>query len=726
MTMQFELTEWGGRFPDRPYYPMYLGNGVDALLINVMGSGDYNGEYLDDDMGACYTYLRNLGWYKSDRRTHTGTRLVYGTLFPHLEFAADCLINGDAMVPRSVRQYFSPTRATLTTFFEQLDHDTLEWLKVRVTTFLTAGHVLVEHYDVLEAPASGTGFVFILSSPLHPYCDYYKPLMRMDRLELNARAGESLIEYRYAFEGFHGAAFSWFDLPCAAAREIRDAEQGTAIGKTTTTSLRRGQSVTRYLAVVDNEDAADVEAEWRRLLAECRALGYEALKARHQEDWAGYFGASRVRIPDPAVQHVYELGRYLIRAVQHPRSGFTPIGNLPHLWQGVMFWDSSFALEALLGCGNSAEANRMIAHLQRLMPLARDCARRQGARGARLEWTVTSRAFTDYGGPTAQFHNNAVWARAAFLCYAYTGDRAVLAGHVGLMEDYLLFMVDHCLTENGPALVVGSCQGVDESVSNKKTNDTWTNAVTLKALMLYRDALGILDRPSAIPDLDRVIDRLQLGLEQNVDAGGVLQSFAGGRLPNFGSLIFHLFPAHRALRPTLLKMMENHDPEMGLYNFHGVNRYAEKMFPWANFWAARLWSQAGDPNAGMLLKNALKAVNYFGALPERIYYHGELYNNWLTTAHSAMIWALNGILAHAEGEILRLLSGAEPAWKDADFAGLHAGEGLVVSAAIRNGALQKLEIENRSDRTRRIALLVGEDPAPRELTLAPGRNVFRS
>jgi hypothetical protein len=150
------------------------------------------------------------------------------------------------------------------------------------------------------------------------------------------------------------------------------------------------------------------------------------------------------------------------------------------------------------------------------------------------------------------------------------------------------------------------------------------------------------------------------------------------------------------------------------------------MFPWANFWAARLWSQAGDPNAGMLLKNALKAVNYFGALPERIYYHGELYNNWLTTAHSAMIWALNGILAHAEGEILRLLSGAEPAWKDADFAGLHAGEGLVVSAAIRNGALQKLEIENRSDRTRRIALLVGEDPAPRELTLAPGRNVFRS
>ena len=67
----------------------------------------------------------------------------------------------------------------------------------------------------------------------------------------------------------------------------------------------------------------------------------------------------------------------------------------------------------------------------------------------------------------------------------------------------------------------------------------------------------------------------------NVDKCGVLQSFQGGRVPHFGSFIFDMFPEHPALIPTIEKMMENYDPEIDAYNFHGVSRYAEKAFPWS-------------------------------------------------------------------------------------------------------------------------------------------------
>jgi len=141
--------------------------------------------------------------------------------------------------------------------------------------------------------------------------------------------------------------------------------------------------------------------------------------------------------------------------------------------------------------------------------------------------------------------------------------------------------------------------------------------------MDYRDAARELQRKPVISGLDEVIRKLTAGLEKNMDAKGVMQSFQGGRLPHWGSLIFDLFPGHPALKPTLAKMMENYDPGMKLYNFHGVTRYAEKCFPWGNYWAARNFSRVGDPAAHQLLANALESVNYFGAIPERVFYTGS-------------------------------------------------------------------------------------------------------
>lgn len=715
--MGFEHTEWGGRFPRNPYFPMALANGVDAVLINIMGSGDTSTEICDLEKGACYSFLRSVGWYKSDRRVREGEDIVYGNVFPLLEFSSAPVLNGDTIEPRNVRQYFDSEKATLHTFVEQVDNRTLEWLRVKITTFMTRDHVLVERYEVLDAPRSGAAFAFFLGAPSRPYLALHRPVVQMDRVTLEIHNAESLMRYDYAFQRFSGRAYSWFTGPAGPCEHMEDRGRGWVLGRMSTAPLRAGQSVTRYLAVVDNEDDADYPLALERLYDRCRQQGYDAVRTEHEREWREYFETCRIRLPDPAVQHVYDVSRYLIRANHNPHSGFQPVGIFPYLWQGVMFWDASFMREAFLTCGNRTEANRIMEHLRGLLPAARALAGKMNARGARIEWTVTSRDMTPYSPPGNQFHNNAAWAHQIFLAYPYTGDRGLLERWIDMAEELLLFMTDHCLEDCGDHIVVAKCMGIDESYSNKKTNDTWTNAITLKALMEYRTALRLLGRSSAIPALDRIITGLSAGLDKNVDSGGVLQSFHGGGLPHWGSLIFDLFPDHPARLPTLGKMMENHDPDMDLYNFHGVTRYGEKSFPWATYWAARCFALAGDSRAGMLLNNAVSSVNYFGGIPERVYYHGELYNNWCATAHGAMILAVNGILAAASPTTLRLMSGADPEWRDVSFENIHAGHGLVVSADIAGGRLKSVDVKNLLPEKREIEIIAEDGKEKRRLKI---------
>ncbi len=640
--MKIETTPWGSRLPDKPYYPLYLGNGVDAMLINLLGSGDCWFELMHTDYGAPLPTQKAPGWYKCDRRTKTGIDLVYGILFPLFEFASTPFLNGDLAVPRTGRQYFDPRQATLTTFYEQLDNETLEWMKVKVTTFLTKEHVLVEHYEFLETPKAGAAIVFFLNSPSEVYLHLYDRVVKMDRASLKVDPQHSLMRYDYGFQKYRGGARSWCDCECVSGSANEKKKEAFVHGRLQTRPLHKGESFTRYLVAIDNEDAGNYRRALAATVAQCRQLGYRRIRDRHQQEWRDYFATSRIKIPDPATAFVYEVSRYVLRANLHP-SGFLPMANLPYLWQGVMFWDAGFAVAALLAAGNHAEARRVVENLHTYRALGRAEAKRHGARGMRLEWTVERDQFTKYPFLTKQVHNNAWWAHTIYAVYQATGDRRFLRRNFPLMEELLVFLTDAFLEDRGDHTIVRRCQGVDESVTREKVNDTWTCAVTLRALMDYRQAAQILKRRPLIENLDEIIRKLTAGLEKNVDAHGVMQSFRGGRLPNFGSLIFDLFPDHPALKPTLRRMMKNYDSGMKLYNFHGVTRYAEKAFPWANYWAARCFARVGDPTAHKLLRNAVESVNCFGGVPERVFYHGELVNHWFLTGHAALVWAANGL-----------------------------------------------------------------------------------
>lgn len=719
--MKIHSTPRGACFPGQPYFPVYLGNGVDAALINLLGSGDAWWEQVDH--GAPLPLQRSPGWFKSDRRVRRGTDLVYGILFPLFEFASAPWLNGDRAVPKNCSQVFDPRTATVTTGYEQRDHDTGEWMKARVTTFLTRAHVLVERYEVLAAPREGVAFHFVLNSPSEPHLRIYERPVTMDRAALRVDPRHSWMAYDYAIEGHRGGARSWCDVACEAGEASRRAGKTFVHGWLRTRALRRGEAFTRYLAAVDHLDERDWRGALARTMNACRRLGYARLRARHGAEWKAYFDTCRVEVPDPRLSHVYDVSRYLLKANLDP-SGFLPIGNFSYLWQGAMFWDAGFAVLAWLGAGNLAEARRALTHLRVYLPEARRLARRRGLRGARLEWTVERDRFTRYPFFVTQVHNNAFWAHVIAAYAAHAGDRRFLQEMFPLMEELLEFVVDGFLEKRGDHLIVRRCEGVDESMSREKVNDTWTCAVTLRALMDYREAARRLGRPPRIETLDEIIPALRRGLDRNVDRAGVLQSFQGGKIPHWGSLVFDLFPRHRALKPTLRKMMENRDPVSGGYNFHGLNRYAEKSFPWASYWAARILTRAGDLRAGKILQATARSVNFFGGIPERVYYHGEFFKHWCMTCHAAMAWAVHGMLANADGQTLRVLGGAPRAWRDVRFAGIHAGEGLIVSGRVRGGRLRELRVENLHASPREVALVVGGARDGRRLRLRAGSNRF--
>jgi len=715
---RFERNQYGVCFPDRQYHPVYLANGIDGMMINMLGSGDSWWEHNDYASMLPLQYCQ--GWYKTDRRTHTNTELVYGRMIPLFEFSSTALINNDIIVPKNYRQFFNPQTAVITTFYSQVDNETLEELEVEITTFLTTNHTLVEHYRFLKTPSSGAAIQFFVNAPSKPRLEIYSEPVQMDSASIESIKSQSLIKYRFAFENLKGVAYSWMD--CQACEENRDqTEKGRFVsGWIRSCRMKTGQSFTRYLIAVDNLDAPDYETEAEKILNERKKSSFAVSFNKHVKEWEKYFSKSVLDIPDSSISCIYDVSRYVIKANLHP-SGFLPVGIMPYLWQGVMFWDSCFSVMAMLGCGNIEEARNVLEHLAIYMTEARKKARAYNAKGARLEWTVEKEKFTDYGFMVKQIHNNAMWAHTIFSFFNYTDDRQFLKKMFPIAEELLLFVVDAFIEDKGSYMIISRCEGVDESTVIEKINDTWTCAITLKALIEYRDVSRILKTKTSIKNIDVIIEKLTAGLNMNIDKNGVMQSFQGGKLPHWGSLIFDLFPDHASVKPTIKKMMENYDREMDLYNFHGVTRYAEKMFPWTNYWVARILSLQGDETSMKILENAVKWTNYFGGIPERVFYHKELFNNWLLTAHSAMVWALNGMLANASGNTLRVLNPLKK-WKNACFKNIYAGNGLVVSAEMKDCKVSNLSVKNLTKQNKQITLIIGPDKKNLSVMLKPGEN----
>lgn len=715
---ELEMTEWGGRLPQQRYFPLYLGNGRDAMLINIMGSGDGHWERPIRSANPLSRLLNN-GWYRADRREFAQSDLVYGQLIPFVEFSAGPLMRGEEIVPRELRQYFDPRSATLTTFFGQQDNRTEQWLRYRSQTWLTAEGLLVQTVTFLEVPECGVQYLFTMGEPSPDYQNAKVPLVRPDDVEFLSERGGQLIRYRARWE--QGTALGFSLLGGASvdrSREItyhrpacRETEQVTVL-------CAAGETVWRILSVQDTKEGEDAASRCQDSLERIEQLGIAGLREAHCEEWATYFGTCAVELPDPTAQYLYEVSRYVIKANLHP-CGHLPMGNLPSHWQGAMFWDASFGHQALAGCGNLTEAATIGNHLLSLENEGRKRAASLGSPGIRIEWTVNLFDFSSYDPPCRQIHNNAVWAHCFFVL-ADSHGKPLDTPTLTYVRDLLVFLVDQLLPGQGEAAPL---IGIDESYSDPKPNDTWSIAVTLKALEDYETYCRSHDLSPQIPRLTDAMTHLRELLAGNTDADGILQSFTGGKIPHWGSLVFDLFPDSAAALPTLEKMSRNYCPDFHLFNFHGLNRYAERAFPWANNWVARSLGRMARPEALHYWLNNTRSTNLFGGVPERVFYHGENYIEWCMTGHASQVWALNAMLANFRDGTLTLLGGIDPAlWSSLSFENLHVGGGLAVSLVLEDGTLRVLRIHNLSRDNHPLVLAAPHHGYHETALLAPGWN----
>lgn len=105
-----------------------------------------------------------------------------------------------------------------------------------------------------------------------------------------------------------------------AATSDGPAPQVTAAGRRVICDLNDGvtQPTTIYLTIVTNRDAADPLKEASRRLTEARRLGWDALRAAHQDWWHKYWSASQVVIDDADVERPWYVANYLCASMMRP------------------------------------------------------------------------------------------------------------------------------------------------------------------------------------------------------------------------------------------------------------------------------------------------------------------------------------------------------------------------------------------------------------------------
>jgi hypothetical protein len=705
----------GAVFPARPYYPLLAANGTDAILIGLAG-------FPDDPNWRCYSMQlpsrASLGWYKTARKDYLYANRRYGvsSYGTSVALAAPTTLltvgKENNLGVRHPQQFFDPRKRVLTTTFELHESRGTVPAKIRVTTFLTDEHLLIEHYEVLQAPQSGFRLGFQLDTPnatdLDELCVYPQATI-FETMPAGFR-------FRYSYESPEipdGVAATWTD---AGGCEIEWEGKRPVIERTPI--LPEGATLTHYVAVVDAGDAPDFCGEVDRLREKTLALGYEEILREHLRQADARRDVARVHLPEKALEYLYEYSLYVLDASFDRASGFLPMGILPTCWQNAMFWDSWFASMAWLGSNRGDRAKKLSEFYRNKLPEARMLAQEMNCGGARFAWTTNRDHFEPNAERVMQFHNNAVIALQCLQVYEFFGDEEFLREYFDVVEQALIFLTEKLVRIEDGVACLRDCAGLDESTSDLKGTDTWTAATYVKALELYLEACQKLRRPPFQPTLDEIAVRVREALGRNVDAEGVLQSFAGGLSPHWGSLIFHLFPDH-ASRHRTIDALSKYDTELDSYNSHGVAGYRGRIFTWTEFWIARILASDELPAGWERLRQCAKFADVFGSFPERVFYHGELLKQPFLSAHAAYLWAVNSLLVNRRGERLAVLTNLPEGWADLSFENITTPDGLKASATLEKSRISHLEIVNLNQETHTVHLaLPGE--AVRVLALQPG------
>jgi hypothetical protein len=692
----------------KDYYPCFLGNGLDAVLIGPTGA--MTSEAINGP-DRCY-------WYKSDcyygderpalpvphrwyRKEVEKTPRAIGSwyeLAPLGRVWYELRLGGAPLGVTSVWQSFDPRTASLET--------TLDFggLTARLTTFLHARLPLLAIR--LRCSQEMTASFWAGGGPWIPTAEDADPFTAY-----TVEAGPVQVA-RYHIGALAGRHLLWLAAPPDSygvdGREVWLA--------------RTDRDFICYFSVADDRDAVDVDA----VRAEVSSIGFDDLLAEHQTIWKTRAGESSLDVPNASIQRFYDFSQYYFRAIQNPVSGGIPVGNLRQTWSSHVFWDSFFVARAILEANRLGCARAHCGFFERTIEHAREHAASDfQAAGLKWDWELTHRGQPAYGEDwihvKEQVHNNAAYSNILWDYWRFTRDRTALTDLYPLLKGIATFFLGAIVVESEGSYELRPLVGVRESAV-KVPYDTLTVAGTIRLLRNAAGAARALgrDEPFAFR-CERVAQGL-VPLAERLYNGQFFPTHAATDEMSLGSLA----PAYP------MEVLTANDPRIvstaRAYRSHATDlftRSGDVHSPWVAGVLATTCARFGDGDtAWELLRKSEPALNVHGGCAEFVSDEGRWNIQYFSTAHGALCSALHNLVLQSRGDELVVCPSLPGGWGACHFRDLRADGFLVTCDLDYRDRRARVTLKNDTTETQTRTLRLGNEATT--VTLQPGETVEQS
>lgn len=481
--------------------------------------------------------------------------------------------------------------------------------------------------------------------------------------------------------------------------------------------------------------AADSDRKAIDVIRRSRAEGVDGLRRRHEAWWADYWRVSALSVPDSRLENLYYAEMYKLGCSTRPDGWPITLQGLWTLDGRIPPWSGDYHLDM-----NVEESfwpiytsNRLDLgfslydfFLECLPRFQKNCREFFGFDGAWAGCALGPKGMRIHGYPPTEFWpGNGAWlAHQYWMHWRYSMDKDFLRGKaVPFMKPFLRTYMN--LLEEGKDgklhIPLSSSPEYHEGDIRAWTSDPTCDLFLIRFLaksLLEADDILKLEDPEAgrwRETMDRLADYpadengLKISRDMGLDFSHRHHSHLMGIYP-----LGLLSPDDGEKQRDLVRRSIEHWRRTGYMWWTG----------WSFPWASGIASRTGYPNMSWAMLDMY--ANGF-ITPSTLHVNGDYrqfgYSQWTyepmtLEAGFASAAALMEMLLQSPRGIIRVFPALPDAWKDASFAGFRAEGAFLVSAVMRNGAVEKVEIFSEAGGFCRIKNPFG---GPALVTQEPGR-----